>query len=645
MSYCLNPNCQKASSNPDKTQFCQNCGDKLLLKERYRAIKPIGQGGFGRTFLAVDEDKPSKPRCVIKQFFPQAQGTNNSQKAAELFEEEAVRLDDLGKHPQIPELLANFTQDERQYLVQEFIDGQNLAQALATEGSFNETQIRSLLSSLLPVLDFIHSHNIIHRDIKPENLIRRHDGQLFIVDLGAAKFATGTALARTGTVIGSAAYAAPEQAMGKAIFASDIYSLGVTCIYLLTQIDPFDLYSTSEGAWVWRDFLSSPVDDSVAKILDKMLESATRRRYQSATEVLKDLNPQMKQSTTAASTTPAKPATPSLSAATALETSRSKPSLQTWKCVKTFTGHSGLLAGVRSYVKTFTGHSGLSAEVRSVAFSPDSQLIASGSEDSTIKIWNLSTGKEICTLSGHSDVVRSVTFSPDGQTLASGSDDKTIKLWNVETGKEICNWSGHSKEVTTVCISPDGQTLASGSDDKTVKVWNLKTGKKKLIITKDLVYFKSFAFSPDGQIIAIGCDNWIILWSLSKQDETRIIVPSPPLKDLTAVTFSPDGQTLASSNNNTIQLRQLSTTKLLRIISVYSDQINRVQSIAISPDGHILASGGSDKTIKLWNLETGELLCTLNAHSRGVNSVVFSPDGQTLASGSDDKTIKLWRCD
>ena len=167
----------------------------------YRAIKPIGQGGFGRTFLAVDEDKPSKPRCVIKQFFPQAQGTNNSQKAAELFEEEAVRLDDLGKHPQIPELLANFTQDERQYLVQEFIDGQNLAQALATEGSFNETQIRSLLSSLLPVLDFIHSHNIIHRDIKPENIIRRHDGQVVLVDFGAAKFATGTALARTGTVI------------------------------------------------------------------------------------------------------------------------------------------------------------------------------------------------------------------------------------------------------------------------------------------------------------------------------------------------------------------------------------------------------------------------------------------------------------
>ena len=141
MSYCLNPNCQKPQ-NPVGTFFCQNCGTKLLLKERYRAIKLLGQGGFGRTFLAVNEEQPSKPRCVIKQFFPQVQGTNNTQKAAELFEQEALGLKQLGKYPQIPELLAYCTQDNRQYLVQEFIDGQNLAQVLEAEGAFNETQIR-----------------------------------------------------------------------------------------------------------------------------------------------------------------------------------------------------------------------------------------------------------------------------------------------------------------------------------------------------------------------------------------------------------------------------------------------------------------------------------------------------------------------
>ncbi|MBD0362820.1 MAG: protein kinase, partial [Coleofasciculus sp. C3-bin4] len=288
--YCLNPDCKHPENRSDALA-CESCGSKLLLQERYRAIRPIGQGGFGRTFLAVDESQQSQLRCVIKQFFPQHQGTNSVQKATELFRQEATRLEVLGKHRQIPELLAYFEQDDHQYLVQEFIDGENLAQELAQKGPFNETEIRQLLQSLLPVLQFVHSHRMIHRDIKPENIIRcRRDNRLVLVDFGAAKFATETMLGRTGTVIGSAAYIAPEQVKGKAIFASDLYSLGITCIHLLTQIPPFDLSDTSEDTWVWRHYLRKPVSNELGSILDKMLESATKRRYQSVDEVLKDLN-------------------------------------------------------------------------------------------------------------------------------------------------------------------------------------------------------------------------------------------------------------------------------------------------------------------------------------------------------------------
>ncbi|MBG1240251.1 serine/threonine-protein kinase [Nostoc sp. NZL] len=328
MSYCLNPHCPKPE-NPDHVKFCQACGSKLLLKERYRAIKPIGQGGFGKTFLAVDEDKPSKPRCVIKQFYPQSQGTNTLAKAVELFNQEAVQLDELGKHPQIPELLAYFTQEDRQYLVQEFIDGKNLAQELAHRGAFNEIQIRQILNDLLSVLQFCHARHVIHRDIKPENIIlRESDRKLVLVDFGAAKSATGTALNKTGTSIGSPEYVAPEQMRGRAVFASDIYSLGATCINLLTVRSPFDSYDTNNDTWVWQQYLKAPVSNQLSRILNKMLESIPIRRYQTVDEVLKDLNQQSQVAATSAIAVKPLPQSPSKSPPTFVSPSPSQIDLE-----------------------------------------------------------------------------------------------------------------------------------------------------------------------------------------------------------------------------------------------------------------------------------------------------------------------------
>ena len=290
MSYCLNPNCQKPSSNPAGAKFCLNCGASLLLGDRYRPTKSIAREGFGIALLAEDEFKPSKPPCVIKQFFPLEH--NNAPKAVELFRQEAVRLEQLGKHPQIPELLAHFEQADQLYIVQEFIDGKNLAQELAQTGAFREHQIRSLLQDLLSVLQFIHNGQVIHRDIKPDNIIRRDsDGKLVLVDFGAAKYVAAAAFPQTGTTIGSAGYAAPEQTVGKSVFASDIYSLGVTCIHLLTGIEPFDLYDASESKFVWKNYLiNNPVSEELALVLNKMIELPLNKRYKSADEVLQDLN-------------------------------------------------------------------------------------------------------------------------------------------------------------------------------------------------------------------------------------------------------------------------------------------------------------------------------------------------------------------
>jgi formylglycine-generating enzyme required for sulfatase activity len=288
MSQCLNPDCLHI--NLEKAEICQQCGSKLLLVDRYRPLQILGQGGFGRTFLAIDEFKPSKPRCVIKQFLPDVRGKKALAKAAELFEREAMRLDELGRHEQIPELLAFVEREDRQYLIQEFIDGEDLAKELKIKGVFDERQIRELLGDLLTALKFIHEHNVIHRDIKPENIIRRKDGKLVLVDFGAAKERANDNTSTVGTVIGSLAYIAPEQAVGKAQFASDLYSLGATCIHLLTDIEPTELFDVNEGQWIWRDYLAdNQVDYELSHVLDKLIETATKKRFQSADEVLEAL--------------------------------------------------------------------------------------------------------------------------------------------------------------------------------------------------------------------------------------------------------------------------------------------------------------------------------------------------------------------
>jgi serine/threonine protein kinase len=262
MLCCLNPDCQDPL-NPDGNTSCQYCETPLisLLRGRYRVIKLLSdEGGFGRTYLAEDIDKLNE-ECVVKQLAPKIQEPSALRKAVELFKEEAKRLQQLGEHNQIPTLLAYFEQDNYLYLVQQFIDGQNLFKELQQEGTFSESQILELLLSLLPVLKFIHDCGVIHRDIKPHNIIRRQsDGQLVLIDFGASKHLSGTVMMRTGTTIGSHGYTPIEQMQdGKAYPASDLFGLGATCFHLLTGVRPSQLWMEQGFSWVssWQKHLNN----------------------------------------------------------------------------------------------------------------------------------------------------------------------------------------------------------------------------------------------------------------------------------------------------------------------------------------------------------------------------------------------------
>jgi len=293
MSQCVNPKCQH--QNPPTNQCCNRCGTRFLFKDRYRATAYISEGGFGRTFKAVDEQRLNTI-CVIKEFLAQQQ---SSDKAKELFQQEAVRLQELGKHPRIPDLLAYFEQDGKLYLVQEFVDGKNLLAELLDGGRFSEQQIRKLLTELLEVLDFVHQKKVIHRDIKPENIIRDRTGSFVLIDFGVSKQLSATIMTQMGTSVGTFGYAAPEQMHGHVSPASDLYSLAATCARLLTGCLAYqrddgslvdEIFDPMNMAWVWRK-QNVAVSQELGQVLDKMLSIPPSSRYQSAKEVLQALTP------------------------------------------------------------------------------------------------------------------------------------------------------------------------------------------------------------------------------------------------------------------------------------------------------------------------------------------------------------------
>jgi WD40 repeat protein/tetratricopeptide (TPR) repeat protein len=279
---------------------------------------------------------------------------------------------------------------------------------------------------------------------------------------------------------------------------------------------------------------------------------------------------------------------------------------------------------------TLRGHEG---RVGPVSFSPDGERIVSGSNDTTIKIWDSATGAELMTLRGHGNWVGSIAFSPDGKRIISGSGDNTIKVWDAATGAELMTLRGHGDWVGLIAISPDGKRIVSGSGDKTIKVWDAAIRAEAVTLGGHRDGVWSVAFSPDGKRI-VGTANRIAVWDATTGAEVMT------LHDIWVedALFSPDGKRIVSSGGDTIKVWDSATGAELMTFRGHGDWV----SIAISPDGKRIVSGSEDKTIKVWDSATGDELMTLRGHKECVKSVAFGPYGKRIVSASDDKTIKIW---
>ncbi|MHC5935571.1 WD40 domain-containing protein [Nostoc sp.] len=300
-------------------------------------------------------------------------------------------------------------------------------------------------------------------------------------------------------------------------------------------------------------------------------------------------------------------------------------------------------------VNRLEGHTDV---VWGVTFSPDGQLLASGSLDKTVKLWR-PDGTLLQTLKGHTDAVTCVSFSPDGQTLASASLDKTVQIWhkNPVTGKfdpkPYKTLKGQGDSVYSVNFSPDGELLATGSNDKTVKLWR-KDGSLVKILRGHQGSVNWVNFSPDGQFIASASDDKTVkIW---RRDGSLVTTLQGHQKPVLVAVFSPDGKFLASAGRDQtvkLWLRERNSTKDgfdFRPYKTLRQHSKTVWSLSFSSDSKKLASAGEDKIINLWSI-TGTLLKTFKGHSDYVVSLAFSPNNKLLASGSFDKSVKLWSLD
>jgi serine/threonine protein kinase len=444
----------------------------------------------------------------------------------------------------------------------------------------------------------------------------RNSGELVLIDFGTAREETQTyhqkVKGQQVTGITSAGYTPNEQQHGQAVIQSDFHALGRTFVHLLTGKHPLEIYDPINDVLPWREETEN-IHPLLLDFIDELMGRLPKNRPANTRVILQRLD-EIERQLKLPPITPNRPSPPAANPQPVVTQKQppvipkinssppvspvAVPKKTPAQLVKNNNLRNGLIAlsGVlllgigitqgygyfksqevnpqispinsptnklttrkkiseHSFLdKTLTGHSD---SVRSVVYSPDGRYLASGSDDKTIKIWEVATGKELRTLTGHSDRVSSVAYSPDGRYLASGSSDDTIKIWEVATGKELRTLTGHSSWVLSVVYSPDGRYLASGSRDKTTKIWEVATGKELRTLTGHSGWVQSVVYSPDGRYLARG--SWY----------------------------------------RTIKIWEVATGKELRTLAGHSGS---VLSVVYSHDGRYLASGSSDKTIKIWRV-------------------------------------------
>ena len=676
-------------ANPPQATYCNACGFALQsgttsapldskafvpaatdvlppghkLRERYRIVDEIGQGGFGAVYRA--EDTRIAERIVaIKEVRQGNLSPQEMSEAAEAFKQEAFILARLN-HPNLPGIYDYFTEAGRWYVVMDFIDGETLEDYLARGGNrrlagspLPPTEVLQIGIQLCTVLDYLHKCQppIIFRDLKPANVMRTSDGQLYLIDFGIARiFKHGKA---SDTIaLGSPGYAAPEQyGKSQSTPQSDIYGLGVTLHELLTGNDP------SLSPFIFTPPVV-PGYAELSELIMQMVEKDAEQRPVSVAYVKQELHriaeggsPGLAErpftSPPPLEIQPPLPASPSYKSGSTMQPLRMyyqpnqqsqrpsyRPPYQQPMPPRSGISRRNLLVGMVGLAVggtllsrwLATNHDNFNGYGDYNGFDNHDHRDMRPQHDNN----SFSTGLPPTALLG-------LAWSPDGRTIATGAGTGTIQLLDAKSQALRLTYSGHSGAIAALAWSPNGKQIASASYDTTVQIWDVATGQPLQTLQASQNNggpVLSVSWSPDGKRLVSGSSDQIVrVWDAKTGQ--LIDSDSGHQDQVTSVAWSPDGQYIATASaDSTVVVLQANPLVSLFTYRGHSDV---VQAVAWSPDSKHIASASNDSTEQVWDATNGNNAFTYNGHSDQVWAVAWSPDGTDIASGSFDRTVQVW---
>jgi WD40 repeat protein len=645
------------AANMQQARFCFGCGKTLQsgplapsgsltgllahnheLNRRYRIIKQVGKGGFGAVYMAADVQLGNR-LVAIKEMSQSGLSQQDLVEATNAFTREALMLASLS-HPNLPRIYEQFTESGRWYLVMDFIEGETLEEYLhrTSHGYLPLSEVLDIGIQLCAVLDYLHTRftPIIFRDLKPANVMRTSKGHLYLIDFGIARhFKPGQT---TDTIaLGSPGYAAREQyskAQTQTTPRSDIYSLGATLHQLLTSDDP------SLMPFQFAPLHGQPVPAALETLIMQMVELDARNRPANMAYVKQELQRIAAQVSSRHGYFVLPNIQPSYSSTSPL-----------LKSVKPPATYVKAAPPAVAHLVTYRGHT---KEVYAVSWSPDGKLIASGSGDETVQVWESASGTNVLNYHGHSHsigkgLVQAVMWSPDGKYIVSGSWDKSVRIWDAFTGSTISTYRKYYEAVEAVAWSPDGKYIASGNRNGIAHVWDIASGKNIRnflghCVKKANLDVVAVAWSPDSKRVASASwDGTVKIWNAIKNSSKKndFLIFCGHTAEVNTLAWSPNGTRIASGGrDDVIHVWNSSNGE---IFQSYRRHHGYVVGVAWSPDGTRIASAGADRTVQVWDAASGAYICSYRGHTARVNSVAWSPDGKYIASGSNDKTVQVWR--